>query len=54
MDFTNAWPNGDSFSGGSVRETRMVSPMPISNNAPMPAADFTLPSRSLPASVTPR
>ena len=38
----------------SVRDTLMVSPMPLSSRAPMPMADLILPWSALPASVTPR
>ena len=43
-----------SYSGSSVKETRMVSPRPSSRRAPMPMALFILPSSPSPASVTPR
>ena len=45
---------GISSSGASVRETLMVSPIPSSKSAPIPTADFILPSSASPASVTPR
>mmetsp|Transcript_6091 Transcript_6091/g.18043 ORF Transcript_6091/g.18043 Transcript_6091/m.18043 type:complete len:254 (-) Transcript_6091:672-1433(-) len=43
-----------SYSGSSVSDTRMVSPMPSSSSAPMPTADLMRPSAPPPASVTPR
>mmetsp|Transcript_43718 Transcript_43718/g.98633 ORF Transcript_43718/g.98633 Transcript_43718/m.98633 type:complete len:254 (+) Transcript_43718:523-1284(+) len=43
-----------SYSGSSVRETRIVSPMPSRSRAPMPTADLIRPSAPPPASVTPR
>ena len=43
-----------SASGGAVRETRIVSPMPERSSVPMPIADFTIPAAGVPASVTPR
>mmetsp|Transcript_15939 Transcript_15939/g.64275 ORF Transcript_15939/g.64275 Transcript_15939/m.64275 type:complete len:390 (+) Transcript_15939:646-1815(+) len=43
-----------SNSGSSVNETRIVSPRPSANRAPIPMADFMRPSSPSPASVTPR
>ena len=43
-----------SFTGSAVRETRMVSPMPIHSRPPMPMADLMTPMVSVPVSVTPR
>eukprot|EP00966_Prymnesium_polylepis_P150197 3469441-Prymnesium_polylepis.1 len=39
-----------SFSGSSVRDTRMVSPKPSASRAPIPMADFMRPSSPSPAS----
>ena len=50
----NFLATGISNSGSSVKETRMVSPNPSSNNAPIPTADLILPSSPSPASVTPK
>lgn len=43
-----------SYSGSSVKETRIVSPRPSMSSAPMPIALFIRPSSPSPASVTPR
>mmetsp|Transcript_28469 Transcript_28469/g.62660 ORF Transcript_28469/g.62660 Transcript_28469/m.62660 type:complete len:274 (-) Transcript_28469:941-1762(-) len=43
-----------SYSGSSVRDTRMVSPSPSISRAPIPMADFMRPSSPSPASVTPK
>mmetsp|Transcript_105233 Transcript_105233/g.297816 ORF Transcript_105233/g.297816 Transcript_105233/m.297816 type:complete len:357 (-) Transcript_105233:26-1096(-) len=43
-----------SYSGSSVRDTRIVSPIPSSSSAPIPTADLMRPSGPPPASVTPR
>ena len=45
---------GTSSSGGSVRETLIVSPIPSASSEPIPTADFILPSSASPASVTPK
>ena len=45
---------GSSLTGGSVRETRMVSPMPSCNNVAIPTQDLMRPLSPPPASVTPR
>ena len=45
---------GISSSGSSVKDTLIVSPKPSSNKVPIPIADFILPSKPSPASVTPR
>jgi len=50
----SACATGTSASGGSVSDTRMVSPMPSSSRAPMPVAPLARPSSPSPASVTPR
>ena len=47
-------PAAISLTGSAVIDTRMVSPMPSSNSAPIPAADLISPIRSVPASVTPK
>ena len=52
--FNKLYATGISNSGASVRETLIVSPIPSSNKAPIPTADFILPSSASPASVTPR
>ena len=46
-------PASISFTGESVKETRMVSPIPSHKSVPMPIADFKVPELPLPASVTP-
>ena len=43
-----------SLTGSSVRETRIVSPIPSHKSEPIPTADLMSPIRSVPASVTPR
>ncbi len=43
-----------SSTGSAVSEMRMVSPIPSASRMPSPAALFTVPARSVPASVTPR
>ena len=45
---------GISHSGSSLRDTRMVSPIPSASKAPIPTALFIRPSSPSPASVTPR
>ena len=46
-------PAGTSWTGSPDSETRIVSPMPSSSNAPMPTALFTMPTSAVPDSVTP-
>ena len=43
-----------SFTGSSVSETLIVSPMPSHRSEPIPIDDFIRPILSVPASVTPR
>ena len=50
----NSFATGISSSGSSVKETRIVSPIPSSNNEPIPIEDLTLPGIPSPASVTPK
>ena len=45
---------GISNSGSSVKDTLIVSPKPSESSVPIHNADFILPSRPSPASVTPR
>ena len=42
-----------SCTGSSVKETRIVSPIPCNSSAPIPTALFTIPASVVPASVTP-
>ena len=53
-DFRMSKPTFTSSSGSAAREMRMVSPMPSSSRPPSAMADFTVPERNTPASVTPR
>ena len=51
---TKSCATGISFSGASVSETRIVSPIPSAKSAPIPTALLMRPSIPFPASVTPR
>ena len=47
-------PTLTSSTGGADSETRIVSPIPSASRAPNATADFTVPWKAGPASVTPR
>src|SRR3954451_1087449 len=47
-------PTLTSSTGGALRDTRMVSPMPRESSAPKAVADLMVPWKAGPASVTPR
>ncbi len=47
-------PTLTSSAGGALRDTRMVSPMPLLSRAPKATADLIVPWKAGPASVTPR
>ena len=52
--FKSRLPVSTSRTGSSVKETRIVSPIPRKSSPPIPAADFTVPFAAVPASVTPK
>ena len=52
-DFRISLATLTSTSGFPVSETRIVSPIPSANNAPIPTADFMTPVLTVPASVMP-
>ena len=54
MHFKISFAAAISCIGSSVRDTRIVAPMPSCSNAPMPIADLISPICAVPASVTPR
>ena len=43
-----------SLIGSSVKDTRMVSPIPSCSKEPIPIADLMIPTWAVPASVTPK
>ncbi|MNJ57401.1 hypothetical protein D3C77_529890 [compost metagenome] len=52
--FSNSRATFTSSTGSALKDIRSVDPIPIVSNAPIPAALFTVPVNSVPASVIPR